>query len=64
VLDLETSAVSRHFAHALSLAGEFDEQASAVLGLLRGRGRAVARSRTDAAQGGLPVRYHVDVEET
>jgi REP element-mobilizing transposase RayT len=67
-LQMETGAVSRHYSHALTLAAEFDEQAAAVVGLLRKRSRrrhgADGRTRTKATQGGLAVRYHVDVEET
>jgi hypothetical protein len=63
-LGMETGAVSRHYGHALELAGEFDEQATAVVALLRKRARRRKNTRTKATDGGLPVRYHVDVEET
>lgn len=66
MLEMQTSAVSRHYAQALALAGDYDEQAAAVVGLLKTRARrgAGTRTRTKATHGGLPVRYHVDVEET
>lgn len=64
VLSLETGAVSRHYAHALGLAAEFDEQAAGVVALLRRRARPREPKRTRATEGGSGVRYFVDVEET
>jgi hypothetical protein len=64
LLRMETGAVSRHYSHALELAGDFDQQGSAVVQLLARRGRRREKVRTPATQGGLPIRYHVDVDET
>jgi REP element-mobilizing transposase RayT len=66
LLELETGAISRHYRYALTRAGEFDEQASAVAAVLKGRGkqRARPRKRTRASDDGQSVRYFVDVDET
>jgi hypothetical protein len=64
MLRMETGAVSRHYRHALELAGDFDQQATAVVALLARRKRRRDRVRTSPTQGGLPIRYHVDVDET
>jgi REP element-mobilizing transposase RayT len=64
MLELETGAVSRHYRYALALAGEFDEQATAVVALLRGRAKRRPRSKTRATADALGVRYFVDVDET
>jgi REP element-mobilizing transposase RayT len=63
-LQLDTSVVSRYYGQALAAAGDFDEQASAVVGLLGKRRRARGRKVTRATADALPVRYHVDVDET
>jgi len=65
-LGLDTSVVSRHYGEALANAGDFDEEATAVKALIakRARPRARPRKATAAAEDALPVRYHVDVEET
>jgi hypothetical protein len=63
-LELDTGAVSRHYGEAMTAAGDFDQEATAVCGLLGKRRRSRPRSVTPAAAGSFPVRYHVDVDET
>lgn len=63
-LELDTGVVSRYYGQAIAAAGEFDEQASAVIGLLNHRRRPRTRAVTKATAGAQPVRYHVDVDET
>jgi hypothetical protein len=62
-LSLDTSVVSRYYGQALQQAGEFDEQATAVVGLLAKKSGARKARVTKATERALPVRYHVDVEE-
>ena len=62
-LGLDTGVVSRYYGQAISAAGEFDEQASAVTALLSRRRRTRGRAVTKATAGAAPVRYHVDVDE-
>ena len=62
-LGMDTSVVSRHYGHAVAAAGAYDEQACAVRAGLEARSRRRprrARSNTDP----IPVRFHVDVDET
>jgi hypothetical protein len=63
-LALDTSVVSRYYGQALARAGDFDELATAVTALLAKRRRPRARKVTPASEDALPVRYHVDVDET
>jgi hypothetical protein len=64
LLGVETGAVSRHYGCAVSHAGDFDEQSSAVVALLAKQRRQHARTRTKATADALHLRYHVDVDET
>jgi REP element-mobilizing transposase RayT len=63
-LGLHTGAVSYHYACAVRAAGAFDEECTALVALLRRRGRARPRVKTSASADSLPVRYVVDVNET
>jgi REP element-mobilizing transposase RayT len=59
-LDLDTSVVSRHYGEALAAAGDYDEQATAVTAALTKRARPKGKKGANV----LPIRYHVDVDET
>ena len=61
---LDSGVVSYHYGEATKTPAEFDEQASAVVALLRRRHRTRSSTKTKAAADGLPVRYIVDVQET
>ncbi len=63
-LGLDTGVVSYHYGRAMTTPAELDEQASALTALLSGRRRPRARTKTKATADALPVRYHVDVQET
>jgi hypothetical protein len=63
-LSLDTGVVSRHYGQALSAAGDYDQEATAVKALLAKRRRPRPRRVTAASADALPVRYHVDVAET
>ena len=64
MLEMETGAVCRLYRDALSLAGDFDEAASAVVALLARRAKPRARTKTRPTVDGLAVRYFVDLDET
>lgn len=61
--ELDTSVVSRYYGQALAAAGDFDEQATAVIALLGKRRRPRTRKVTATTANALPVRYHVDVDK-
>lgn len=63
LLTMATGAVSRLYGDAVSRAGDFDEQASAVVALLGRQRRQRTRLRTKATADALQLRYHVDVDE-
>jgi REP element-mobilizing transposase RayT len=63
-LGLDTGVVSRYYGQALAAAGDFDEQTTALTALLGKRRRPRPRKVTKATAEALPVRYHVDVDET
>lgn len=63
-LGMDTSVVSRHYGHAVAAAGTYDELASAVRAGLESRGRRRPGRRTRSNADPVPVRFHVDVDET
>lgn len=63
-LNMETGAVCRLYRDALSLAGDFDEAASAVVALLARRAKPRSRTKTRPTADGQAVRYFVDLDET
>jgi len=63
-LSLHTSVVSYYYGQALRQAGDFDERATAITGLLNKKNGARKPRVTKATERALPMRYHVDVEET
>lgn len=62
-LAIDTSAVSRHYGHALAAAAEYDEEATAVAAVLAKQKRPRMSKPTAADADGVKVRYHVDAAE-
>ncbi len=56
--------VSYHYGQAMTTPAELDEPARTLTALLSGRRRPRPRTKTKATADALPVRYHVDVQET
>jgi hypothetical protein len=63
-LQLDTGMASRHYGHAASESGDFDQEANAVVALLNKSSRKRAKRVTPGTEGAAKVRYHVDVDET
>ncbi len=63
-LGMSTATVSHHYGRAVRAAGDFDQECSAVVALLRRRARSRPRTKTSATADALPVRYLVDVDES
>lgn len=61
---MATGAVSRHYGHTIANAGDYDQQATAVVARLRKRIAKRPARRTAATAGAHRVRYHIDVDET
>jgi hypothetical protein len=63
-LGLDSSMVTRYYGQALAVAGDYDEEATAVTALLRKKTPKSTRKVTAATADAHPVRYYVDVDET
>lgn len=63
-LDMGTAVVSHHYRACVKAAGDYDQECSALVALLRRRTKARPHTKTRAVVDGLPVRYVVDVDET
>jgi len=63
-LGMGTATVSHHYREAVRAAGDFDQECSSLVAVLRRRGRTRPPTKTSATADSLPVRYLVDVKES